>query len=225
MLRSPVRLRLGFAFFLFAAGPAFALPNAVPLPADILAQLAVRNFGIDLEPACNAVYLDETFSTGYYVPAGAGIELADDLHTVLAGPQSICAFDLGYYNPGDAPVTATVTVYANGGADPVKGVVIAGPYLIHGLPPGANAFHIEVGGGTVLPHVWLGVAFDDARTGLLSFSPPTLGGSHDVVWITPPGVATNYGGQPPADFFLGLHSSPSTPARPSTWGNLKALYR
>ena len=106
-----------------------------------------------------------------------------------------------------------------------KGTAIAGPYVITGLPPGAHAFHFEVASGVVLPHVWLGVAFDDDATGLLSFGPATLGASHDAVWLTPPGAATNYGGEPPADVYLGLYSSPATPARPSTWGSLKALYR
>src|SRR5262249_12409754 len=106
-----------------------------------------------------------------------------------------------------------------------RGPAIAGPYVIPGLPPGANAFHIEVAPGSVAPDVWLGVAFDDPSTGLLSFGPPTLGSSHELVWVTPPGVVTNFGGQPPADLFLGLYSTPATPARPSTWGSLKALYR
>ena len=210
---------------LLAAVPALATPVPVPLPADFPADLVVKDFGIDLEAACHAVYLDETVSTGYYLPAGPGVEVADDLHTTLSETQALCGFDFGYYNPGAGPVTATVTLYEGSEFDPEKGPPIAGPYVIHGLPPGANAFHIEVAGGSVQPHVWLGVAFDDAVTGLLSFGPPTLGGSHDLVWLTPPGVPTNYGGQPPADLFLGLYSSPATPVRPSTWGSLKATYR
>ena len=210
---------------LLAAAPALALPAPVPLPEDFPAHLVVRDFGIDLEPVCHAVYLNENVSTGYYLPAGPGIEVADDLHTTLTEPQAICGFDLGYYNPGASLVTATVTLYADSEFDPDKGAVVAGPYVIQGLPPGANAFHIDVVGGIVPPHVWIGVAFDDGATGLLSFGPPTMGSSHDIVWLTPPGVATNYGGQPSADLFLGLYSSPATPARPSTWGSLKATYR
>ena len=226
MLRKPARVALLSLLVSFsAAAPASTTPLPVPLPAGFPDNLSIRNFGIDLEPACNAVYLNESVTTGYYIPAGAGVELADDLHTTLAAPQAICAFDIGYYSPGAAPVNATVTVYANDPGDAGRGAPIAGPYLVAGLPPGANAFHIEVGSGVVAPHVWLGVAFDDAGTGLLSFGPPSLGSSHDLAWLAPPGISVTYGGQPPANLFLGLHSSPSTPARTATWGNLKAHYR
>ena len=221
----PARHAIFSALLLLVSVPAFATPAPVRLPADFPAHLAVRDFGIDLEPVCHAVYLNENLSTGYYLPAGPGIEVADDLHTTLTEPQAICGFDFGYFNPGAALVTATVTVYANSEFDPGKGAPIAGPYVIHGLPPGPNAFHIDAASGIVQPHVWLGVAFDDGVTGLLSFGPPTLGSSHDAVWLTPPGVATNYGGVPPADVFLGLYSSPATPTRPSTWGSLRATYR
>jgi len=223
--RKPAHLVVLASMFLFASVPALGAPVPVPLPEDFPQHLVVRDFGIDLEPVCHPVYLDESVSTGFYLPAGPGIEVADDLHTTLTEPQAICGFDFGYFNPGAGQVTATVTVYANSAFDPDKGAPIAGPYVIHGLPPGANAFHIDVVGGIVQPHVWLGVAFDDGVTGLLSFGPPTLGSSHDAIWLTPPGVSANYGGQPPADVFLGLYSSPSTPVQPSTWGNLKVLYR
>jgi hypothetical protein len=223
--RKPAHLVVLASMFLLAAVPALAAPVPVPLPADFPQHLVVRDFGIDLEPACHAIYLDESASTGFYFPAGPGIEVADDLHTTLTESQAICGFDFGYYNPGAGQVTATVTVYANTEFDSDKGAPIAGPYVVHGLPPGANAFHIDVVGGTVLPHVWLGVAFDDGVTGLLSFGPPTLGSTHDTLWLTPPGAAGNFGGQPSADVFLGLYSSPSTPAQPSSWGSLKALYR
>jgi hypothetical protein len=208
------------------ARPAIALPiAAIPLPPSAPETYTVRDFGLDLEARCTPVYLDETYTTGYYLAVGAGVELADDLHGVLTETQAICGFDFGYFNPGNGNVSATVTVYANDEFDPGRGAVIAGPYVLHGLPPGANAFHVDATGGVVMPHSWLGVAFDDANTGLLSFGPPTLGTSHEIVFLTPPGVVTNFGGHPPADLFLGLDSSPATPARASTWGSLKAHYR
>jgi len=225
VFRRPARSVMVASFLSFGSLPALAAPVPVPLPEDFPSHLVVRDFGIDLEPVCHAVYLDESVSTGFYIPAGPGIEVADDLHTTLTETQAICGFDFGYYNPGDGVVTATVTLYANNELDANKGAPIAGPYVIHGLPPGANAFHIDVVAGVVVPHVWLGVAFDDYLTGLLTYSPASLGSSHDTVWLTPPGAATNYGGQPPADVFLGLYSSPSTPVRPATWGSLKSLYR
>lgn len=225
MFRKPACLCVLSALFLLAPARALAAPVLVPLPVDFPAQLVVRDFGIDLEPQCHAIYLDETISTGFYVTNPPGTELADDLHTTLTESQALCGFDFAYYNPGAAPVTATVTLYENDASDAGRGTPIAGPYVIEGLPPGANAFHFEVQGGTVSPHVWLGIAFDDGATGLLTFSPATLGSSHDTAWISPPDQAVSFGGQPPANFFLGLYSSPSTAAQSSTWGSLKALYR
>ena len=66
--------------------------------------------------------------------------------------------------------------------------------------------------------------------GLERFAVPhTLGSSHDIAWVSTPGFPTgfayNFGGVPAANFFLGVYTSPATPARPATWGSLKAHYR
>jgi len=203
--------------------------RAVPLPIQLTEPLVVRDFGQNLEPACLPIYLNESTSTNFYAPVGVDVELADDLHTTLTGDQVLCGFDLAYYNPGEGLVNAVVTFYAGYPNDVDRGAVLAGPYPIHGLPTGINAFHIEVQGGLLQANLWLGVTFSDGETGLLTFGPPTLGSSHDIVWYSPPvfpsGFAYNFGGTPVADFFLGVHTSPATPARPATWGSLKAQYR
>jgi hypothetical protein len=172
-----------------------------------------------------AVYLNETHSAGYYVPAGADVELADDLHTTSQGRQALCAFDFGYYKPTSGTVGAVITLYDNGPGDGPPGAVMAGPFVLEGLPEGANAFHVEVAGGLVDEDVWMGVSFTDAETGLLAFTPATLGTSHDLARLDPPGEIGNFGGAPPADFFLGVYSSPSTPSFSGTWGGVKAIYR
>jgi hypothetical protein len=218
---------------LLAPAQAFAQPppamGVVPLPIELPEPFLVTDFGHDLEPACTRIYLNESIATGYYAPVAANVELADDLHTSIVDAQLLCGFDLGYYKPGAGLVDATVTFYANAPGDPDRGVVLAGPYLVPGLPAGLNAFHVEVAGGMLQSDVWMGVAFNDGETGLLCFGPPSLGTSHDVVWSTvaglPPGVATNFGGNPPANLFLGVYTSPSTPAPIATWGGLKAHYR
>lgn len=203
--------------------------NPIPIPIELSEIPALRDFGRDLETACTPIYVNESISTGYYLPVAPNVELADDLHTTLVGNQVLCGFDLGYYNPGDGLVNAIVTFYANDASDAGRGDVLAGPYLVQGLPSGLNAFHIEVQGGMLQQDLWMGVAFDDGVTGMLSFGPPTLGSSHDLVWFTPtdfpPGFATNFGGIPPADLFLAVSTSPSTPVQPATWGSLKAHYR
>ena len=210
------------------AGPA-PDPGIVPLPVAVPKPLVVRDFGRDLEPACTPIYLNESLSAGFYAPVAAHVELADDLHTTLVVPQLLCGFDLGYFKPGVGLVDATVTFYANGPDDPARGSVLAGPYVVAGLPAGVHAFHIEVAGAMLEGNVWMGVAFSDGVSGLLCFGPPTLGASHDLVWITPPGdpsgFASDFDGNPPANLFLGVSTSPATPASAATWGRLKAVYR
>ena len=202
--------------------------SVVPVPFG-LPKPSLRDFGPDLEPACIPVYLNESIATGFYAPVAANVELADDLHTSIAGSQLLCGFDLGYYKPGAGLVDATVTFYANTPLDPDRGIVLAGPYVVTGLQAGMNAFHIEVAGNVLPTDVWMGVAFNDGVTGLLCFGPPSLGSSHDVIWSTPPGLppgaATNFAGNPPANLFLGVSTSPSTKASAATWGTLKAHYR
>jgi hypothetical protein len=222
----PLLLLLAPAHAFAGAPPAVGM---IPLPVELPQPFAVQDFGQDLEPACTAIYLNESVSSGLYAPVAANVELADDLHTSLVGAQVLCGFDLGYYKPGTGLVDATVTFYANAPIDAGRGAVLAGPYVVHGLPAGLNAFHIEVGGGMLQTDLWVGVAFSDALTGMLCFSPPSLGASHDVIWFTPPelpsGIATNFGGNPTANLFLGVYTSPATPARAATWGSLKAHYR
>jgi hypothetical protein len=199
-------------------------PKRLPVP--LPTKLSVRDFGPDREPICLPVYLNESTGSEFSLPVGAGVELADDLHTSLDQRETLCAFDLGYFAPGPAPVNARVTFYDMIPGDGAPSAVMAGPYEVLGLPPGLNAFRIEVPpGGEVDGDFWMGVAFSSGDTGLLAFDPPTLGHSHDIAWVTPPGAPATFGGVPPANAFLGVHASPSTPARPSSWGTVKVLYR
>ncbi len=216
-----------------AATPALAAAppavDVVPLPVALPKPFVVHDFGRDLEPTCTMNYLNESISALFYAPVAANVELADDLHTSIVGNQLLCGFDLGYYKAGAGLVDATVTFYANAPFDPGRGPVLAGPYVIEGLPAGLNAFHLEVAGAMLQSDLWMGVAFSDGSTGLLCFGPPSLGDSHDVVWFAPPefpsGFAINFSGNPAANFFLGVYTSPATPANVATWGSLKAHYR
>lgn len=214
-----------------AAGPpvhAEMLPLPVPaepLPGGPAGPIQPRPIGFDHAPSCMPIYANETHDTGYYIPVGAGVELADDLHTTAEGRQALCAFDFAYYKSGSGPVSAIVTFYEGSPGDGAPGAVIAGPFLLVGLPAGLNAFHMEVPGGVVDEDVWMGVAFDRDGVGLLAFGPPTEGTTHDLAWLNPPGELGSFGGTPPADFFLGVYSSPSTAARVATWGELKSFYR
>jgi hypothetical protein len=202
------------------------LPGPVaprPFPGPAAVPLVPR--GPDYSGGCLRIYANETTSTHFYVAPGPGVELADDLHTTATGMQVLCAFDFGYFKPDPGVVDATVMFYDNTIADVGPGDLLAGPFLVAGLPTGANAFHVEVPGGFVDGDVWMSVAFSDGQTGLLTFDPPDQGTSHDLAWVSsPPGIG-NLGGTPPANFFLGVYTSSVTPARTSTWGGIKLIYR
>ncbi|MGH7725878.1 MAG: hypothetical protein ACREOU_10680 [Candidatus Eiseniibacteriota bacterium] len=218
-------LTLGLASAGGAQAESLPLPvKALPIP--LPSPLTPADFGIDREPACLAIYLNESNGTTSYLPVGAGVELADDLHAASPAVETLCAFDFGYFKPSSGFVDALVTLYENLPGDPDPGPVVAGPYLISRLPDGLRAFRIEVPPGSLIAgDVWLGVAFSDSETGLLAFGPPTLGSSHDRIWINPPGAQGDFGGGPPANLYLGMHTSPTTPTRAETWGSIKAIYR
>jgi hypothetical protein len=196
-----------------------------PQPIELSGAVPAQPIGPQHAYSCMPIYINETTSTGFFAPAGAGVELADDLHTTSEGVEAICALDFGYHKPSAGVVDATITFYDNDAADGSVGSVLAGPFLIQGLPSGTNAFHLQVAGGLVDEDVWMGVAFSDGETGLLTFGPPDQGTSHDLAWLDPPGQMGNFGGVPPADFFLGVYASPRTPAVARTWGSVKAFYR
>jgi hypothetical protein len=205
---------------------AMARSGLQPVPVTLPNPVTPVPFGEEHAGDCEEVYINETGQTGFYFPAGAGVEVGDDLHTIATSDWPLCAFDFGYALPTAGTTDAVVTLYRNDGADTGFGAVLAGPFRILGLPgEGAYGFHVEVPSGIVGPDVWMGVAFSNDDAGLLTFDPPSIGVSHDVDAVDGVVYVSAYGGAPNASYFLGAYASRPTGTQSATWGQVKSFYR
>ncbi len=197
--------------------------SVTPLPAGTTIQrLGEQSFHAG---ECGTIYLNDVlYGAGYYYGAGAGVEVADDLHMISGG--SLCAVEFVYYKASSEPTDATLTIYANTPVDDPPGPALSGPWLVPALPgAGAYGVHVELPAAAVPADVWLGVAFNTSSTGLIIMSPPTVGASDDLFYQTPPGDVYYFGGDPPANFGMAVYAAIATPTRGSSWGAIKQLYR
>jgi hypothetical protein len=150
-------------------------------------------------------YANTGVPNGLYFPAGANVEVLDDLHLGGIRVTDLCAFDIGYFKAGPGVTTATVVFYANNAGDSPPGATLA-TFTLPGLPAGENAFHVEVPSSSLTQEVWLGVAFDAADAGLQLARPAWPGTSDDWFLMRPPNQYFNFGGNPRSDFMLGVYA-------------------
>jgi hypothetical protein len=146
----------------------------------------------------------------------------DDLHMVNSG--LLASFDFGYYKTTEGETAAIVGFWKMHKGDPWAdpGALLA-MYQIDGLPSGGWIFQIDTPGGPPLPKdVWMGVQFLTTDTGLLMYNPPTLGASDDLFRINGAGPYY-FGGNPVANFCLGVSVIPEPAAVTSLAGLLLAL--
>jgi hypothetical protein len=171
------------------------------------------------------VYDNRENFLGNFYSSQDGAEAIDDLHAAEGG--GLCSFWFGYNEPGSGPIQATVTFYANpAGGDNAPETVMAGPFQVTGLPSGPNEIEVTVSGGTpVTQDMWMGVKFSSTSAGLLLADPPVTGTSHDYFFESPPGGYFYFGGNPPANFYLGVQVELLVSAETSRWGGVKARYR
>jgi hypothetical protein len=228
----PPRLLLALAALAGTASIALAaVPRGVsPLPAPsplILQRSAVT---LELSTACPAVYANTQNPLSLYYPAGAGVEVADDLH--MASPGHLCGIDFAYYKDTPGTTTAAIAFYANDPMDSIQPfVLLAGPYVVSDLPTGTNYIHLDLEPGTGMPDltqdIWVGISFSTDATGLLVANPPELGSSHDLSYLTPPGEPITFcDPEQLASFYLAVYANEFTVAADGTsWGRLKQLYR
>jgi hypothetical protein len=227
----PLRILVVLAALAGSAAPALAGPRVSVTPLAGPVPLTLKRTVVTLQSSgdCGAIYANTQNPLGYFYAAGAGVEVADDLHMV--GPGHLCGIDFGYYKSTAGVTGAAIAFYAN---DPIDGLqpymLLAGPYVVSNLPSGANVIHLDLEPGTGMPDltqdVWLGVSFSAASTGLLITDPPELGTSDDLFYVTPPGQYTWFNGAPPASFYLAVYANQFTvPVGATTWGKLKQLYR
>jgi hypothetical protein len=227
----PLRVLVVLAVLLGAAPSALAASRAAPTPQPLPSPLSIQHDVIHLQSAqgCGTVYSCTQNALGQYYPAGAGVEVADDLHMVGFG--HLCGVDLGYYKSTPGTTGAAIAFYANDPTDSVQPMaLLAGPYVLTDLPSGSHVLHLDLEPGTGSPDltqdIWLGVSFSTDETGLFVAGPPELGSSHNLFYMTPPGEANQFCEGAPANFYLVVRVNESTvPVGTTTWGRLKQLYR
>lgn len=228
----PLRILLALVALLGVASLASAdgVVSVTPLPVPV--PLALQPGSVVLQPStgCPAIYSNLQNAASLYYPAGAGVELADDLHMVM--PGHLCAVDFGYYKATPGTTGAAIAFYANDALNSIQPfMLLAGPYVVNDLPTGTNLIHLELEPGTGMPDlmqdIWVGISFSTDETGLLVSNPPELGTSEDLYYITPPGQATTFcDPELVANFCLAVYANEFTvPAATTTWGTLKQLYR
>lgn len=130
----------------------------------------------------NIVYDNTTNGQPYYFNQ-TGTEVGDDISFAGGQTGNLQAFTFIYYDPSPAATTANVFFYEQ---DLVTGEVgnYLGGYTIENLP-GVGAWIINVDPVDYpitfdQPDIWMSVQFDDANSGLILYTPPTVGTSYDV---------------------------------------------
>jgi hypothetical protein len=227
----PLRTLAVLALLLGSTSLALAAPRVAVTPLRAPVPLALDRSVVSLASSatCGALYSCTQNVLGLYYPAGAGVELADDLH--MTGPGHLCSVDIGYYKDTPGVTGAAIAFYANDPLDSIEPfALLAGPYVVSDLPTGTNIIHLDLEPGTGMPDVtqdiWLGVSFSTDNTGLLVAGPPELGTSDDLFYLTPPGQMLTFCGDLTANFYLAVHANEFTvPTATTTWGRLKQLYR
>ncbi len=190
-----------------------SLALAAAMATDVAAQtereirpLPVQADKIAHGPGCSESYLNTGVPVGIYYPAGAGVEVLDDLHLGVVYVTGLCAFDFGYFKEGPGTTDATVTFYANNADDDVPGAMLA-TFPLPGLPSGQNGFHIEVPSASLVQEVWLGVSFSTDDAGLELAHCDWPGVSHDYFYMRPPAGYFTFGGNPKANYLLGVYAT------------------
>jgi len=228
----PLRILVVSAVLLGSASLALAGSLVTVSPRSAPPSLAPQHAAVELAPAadCSAIYACTTNALGLYYPAGAGVELADDLH--MTGLGHLCSIDIGYFKASAGTTGAAIAFYANDPMDSIQPMaLLAGPYVLSDLPSGSNIMHLDLEPGTGMPDltqdIWLGVSFSTDSTGLFVAGPPELGSSHDLLYLTPPGTGMTFcDPQRSANFYLAVYVNQSVvPTDATTWGRLKQIYR
>lgn len=166
--------------------------TAQPLPAGI--NLSSSGLTPQLAPD----YSNTTNATGYYYRGGAGAIVADDVHRTTSLP--IAQISFAYYAPSTAP-DVTLYIYENSGDFALPATLIAS-YSLGTLASGAWAYTISLPTPLSAPaDLWIGFSFSASDAGLLIYSPPTVGTSHDLFMKDNNGPYY-FGGSPPANFYL-----------------------
>lgn len=202
------------------------VPTAIPIGGPSLVSPRSTS------PTCPVLY-DALVPTGTSflalsavspVSGGPYTEYADDIHIDIGG--LLCEFSFTYFEPAPGPTDMIVTIYANDAGDATIGPIVAGPYLLAGLPGGLTTVTVPVPDTPLIPEdVWFSITGTTLSHGLvIAGGPPTTGVSHDVFLDVPGLGLVFFGGSPVANFNISLDVDVTVPTEETTWGQIKSMY-
>ncbi len=137
-----------------------------------------------------------------YYGAQGGAEVLDDLHLASGGMLDTLVVE--YFDPALAgTLSATVKLYDNPGGLDLGATLLAGPFVVTGLPRGRGAVAIPLSHALAVgPNLWVGVQFTSTTAGWILRGTPAVGSSHDLYLEN--GNLYWFGGDPKANFGVRL---------------------
>jgi hypothetical protein len=188
-----------------ATAQAWTLTQVTPTP--LPPNVSVQQSRITA-PSETPDYSNTTSGTNRWFRAGANKIAADDVHRTTT--QDLGGIEFGYYTTtASGTVDAVLSVWANDANDSI--IQLIESYTLTDLPVNsAYAFIVDIGQLACPQDLWIGLAFSDANTGLLTYDPPTIGASHDLFAIDDDGDGVLdslrwFGGNPKANFYLATY--------------------
>ncbi len=164
-----------------------------------------------------------TFGSSYYANSNVTGAYGDDCHLALSGP--LIDFTIGYFSPSGA-VDCLITFHSNNAANTTFGAIEAGPYIVTGLPGGANTVTITPPDTPALStDVWYTIQFSLGDAGLIiAGAAPTVGTSDDVFVDVDALSLLFFGGSPVANFALAISLDQPVPTKELSLGALKQQF-
>jgi hypothetical protein len=221
-----------------------------------------KTFAPSVEYSNVANFLGEGFVSGGSALQGANRItrlIADDITPTGANAgASVIQFKFTMANFNGVAVTVRPRVrfwFDNGGIPgayynlPTNVGFTFSPILLNAASAGVYTTNLALGSFTMPGTTfWAGMTFDDAdgTTGITPaqldlvgqavFSPPTVGSSEDVFFLTnaagsffgtnhPAGTLNTFTGSPPSNLGWEFTADDATPAQRSTWGRIRNLYK
>jgi len=176
----------------------------------------------------DSLVYDNSNASNLVFRPGFGFEVADDVHMLAGGRLTRFRIAYGEATPG-ALVSIIILFYENtpDNQPPTPGRLIAGPFLIPGLPGGTNMITLVPPISFFLPKdIWWASAYASPTSGPILADPPSIGSSDNLFYDVDRSRFGDFGDTAPANFFLQIYlEDVETAVAEKTWSEIKSLYR